>query len=83
VKQKLHGTGNEYVNMLVLKVVEKCIVVDCTVVTTDSKTGNLSLFSVSWLYLSGKKRARITGITVLVCFTKAVDTFEFLLKLDA
>jgi hypothetical protein len=37
VNQKLHGTGNEYVNMLVLKVVEKYILVDCPVVTTDSK----------------------------------------------
>jgi hypothetical protein len=42
VKQKLHRTGNKYVNMLVLKVVEKCLVVDCTVVTTDPKTENLS-----------------------------------------
>jgi hypothetical protein len=76
VKQKLHGTG-KYVNMLILKVV-----VDCTVVTTDSKTGNISLFSISWQYLNGLKRAKITRVTVLVCFTE-VDTFKFLLKLDA
>jgi hypothetical protein len=35
LKQKLHWTGSEYVNMLVLKIVEKYLLVDVTVVTTD------------------------------------------------
>jgi hypothetical protein len=58
VKQKLHRTGNEYINMLILKVVKKCLVVDCAVVTTDPKSENRSLFSISWLYLGEKKGPR-------------------------